>query len=165
MGHDGVAEASQSLYPVGSPIIASTNCGLRTIPVPDAFWSRRETVLVPLLMASVSDVPMCAFEPARLRLSELLASPAVGVGQLRITASLSGRELPYSCLASPLLQSRAMGVGQDEDSLSLVGRSNVGRSKAIPLRIEPRLGQVPEYAIQPSSSERWDVLHEDEPGS
>jgi hypothetical protein len=43
-----------------------------------------------------------------------------------------------------------------------VRRSNVGRSKTIPLRIEPEVGQVAENSVESSGNKGADVLHEDE---
>jgi hypothetical protein len=43
-----------------------------------------------------------------------------------------------------------------------VRRSNVGRSKTIPFRIEPEIGQVAENSVEPSGNKGADVLHEDE---
>ena len=46
-----------------------------------------------------------------------------------------------------------------------MGSSGIVRAQTAPLRIEPQRGQVPEDAVEPSSSESCDVLHEDEAGS
>lgn len=42
----------------------------------------------------------------------------------------------------------------------MVGGAHVVRAEHIPLRIVPRLGQVPENTSKPSSSEHWGVFHE-----
>jgi hypothetical protein len=51
---------------------------------------------------------------------------------------------------------------EDEDALPPVCRSNVGSSKACPVRVIPERGQVAEYAVEPAASEGGDVLHDDE---
>jgi hypothetical protein len=46
-----------------------------------------------------------------------------------------------------------VGVGQNPRPLPDVARSNLGRRDAIPFRIVPHLGQIPEYDIESSISE------------
>jgi hypothetical protein len=46
-----------------------------------------------------------------------------------------------------------------------MGSSGIVRAQTAPFRIEPHRGQVPEHAVESSSSESCDVLHEDEAGS
>jgi hypothetical protein len=58
-----------------------------------------------------------------------------------------------------------LGVGQDEDPVAFVGGAHVGRLKAVPDRIEPERGQVPENITKPSAKESEGVLQEDEGGS
>jgi hypothetical protein len=41
-----------------------------------------------------------------------------------------------------------------------MGRTNVGSTDDSPSRIKPHLGQVSEYAVESSRSERWRVFHE-----
>jgi hypothetical protein len=60
-------------------------------------------------------------------------------------------------------------VGNNEDPVSEVRGTKGGRWYALPLRIVPEGGQVPEYSCKESTSvdskETWDVLHENEAGS
>jgi hypothetical protein len=55
------------------------------------------------------------------------------------------------------------GTGsEDEDSFSAVCGSDVGSSKACPLRVIPERGQVAEYTAESPATERGDVLQDDE---
>lgn len=102
------------MCPSGSPISASTNRGLSTIPLGDAIRSWRETVSWWWAATSVSDTPGFALLPSRLRLPAERASPAVGVGQVtRATRSgkLSSPEGRRSRSLTPSW-SRPNGVGQ-----------------------------------------------------
>lgn len=56
----------------------------------------------------------------------------------------------------------ACGVRQKEEPLAPMGSSGIVRAQTAPLRIEPQRGQVSDDAVEPSSSESCDVLHEDE---
>jgi len=40
--------------------------------------------------------------------------------------------------------------------------ANIGRSEHTPLRIEPEVGQVPEYCVEPEPNMPMDILQEDE---
>src|SRR4051812_33090129 len=91
-----------------------------------------------------------------------LQSRAVGVGHFDALIAI-----PIRSSSSPRCPPRhvwlecsncAVGVGQNEDPLSQVGRSDIARAKHLPLRIEPEIGQVPEYAVDSSNKERADVL-------
>jgi hypothetical protein len=93
-------------------------------------------------------------------------SRATGVGQERTSAPKCG------LLAAPGLglwlnpvDTLASGVGQQEESGPAVWSSSGVRSQTTPLRIEPQRGQVSRDAVESSSSESCDVLHEDEAGS
>lgn len=55
----------------------------------------------------------------------------------------------------------ADGVGNHEESITSVRGANGGCWDAIPACIEPHLGQIPEYTVESSASERGNVLHED----
>lgn len=57
-----------------------------------------------------------------------------------------------------------MGVGQDEDPLSSLRGSDIGRTYARPLRIEPERGQVSENVSKPRK-EACDVFQEHVSGS
>jgi hypothetical protein len=66
-----------------------------------------------------------------LREPLLLASPAVGVGQ----------------------------VGENPNALSSMRSANGGRSQHSPFRIIPERGKVAEHAVKSSMSESWRVFH------
>jgi hypothetical protein len=53
-------------------------------------------------------------------------------------------------------------AGEEPPPLAEVGSAAVCRRKHRPLRIEPEVGQRPEYGVKSPASDRWDVLHEDE---
>lgn len=60
----------------------------------------------------------------------------------------------------------ASGVGNQEDPVTAVRGTDGGSRYAIPLRVVPARGQVPENSPEvPASKESWNVLHEDESGS
>jgi hypothetical protein len=69
------------------------------------------------------------------------------------------------CASNDLPVPCATGVDQDEDPVALVGGAHVGRLKAIPDRIEPERGQVPENIVESPAKESEGVLQEHEPGS
>ena len=110
---------------------------------------------------------------ARLALPSLPSLPSLpaGVGQ-SVASSRRHRKPPSSSCRraiaagerAPLLlsPSATVAVGQDEEPFSSVGRSNVGRSQAQPLRIEPERGQVTQDASNSHGKQTWDVFQEDE---
>lgn len=51
-------------------------------------------------------------------------------------------------------------VGNNPDTVSLVGRANVASWYAMPLRIIPDLGQVPENVAKPSTKQSWGVFQQ-----
>ena len=58
----------------------------------------------------------------------------------------------------------AVGVGSnDPDPISLMRGTNGGRRYAMPFRVIPDRGQVPENIAQPSSKQRCHVLQERDP--
>jgi hypothetical protein len=61
--------------------------------------------------------------------------------------------------------SRAFGVGHDPDPIPAVRCANGGRWYAIPVRIEPDLGQVSENAAEPVAREGTNVFHDRVGGS
>jgi hypothetical protein len=100
-------------------------------------------------------------EPLRVRLGPF-RSLAVGLGHfraLRITASSRVVPVWLAQLAVRAVARRApfasvtTGVGHNEQPLAAVRRADIRGPQAIPFRIVPSLGQVPEYAIEPSASE------------
>lgn len=71
----------------------------------------------------------------------------------------------------PLPASVTVGVGNNPDAIPFVRCTNGARRDALPFRIVPERGQVPEnlaHWVEPSSvakslkAETWDVLHEHE---
>ena len=56
-------------------------------------------------------------------------------------------------------------MGEDEDAAAKVGRADVGRRQAVPLRVIPEAGQVPENLAHAVSKEPWDVLQQHQAGS
>jgi hypothetical protein len=92
-------------------------------------------------------------------------SSAVDARSIRSTTRGSS-EFSGTPVRSPVsFQSRAVGVGHDPDPVAAVRGAN-GRSRyAVPLRVIPARGQVPEYAPHSSSKESCDVLHDDVAGS
>jgi hypothetical protein len=65
----------------------------------------------------------------------------------------------------PPLPSDAFGVGHEPDPVTEVRGANGRRWNAVPLRVIPERGQVPENSAKPPSKEICDVLHEDVAGS
>ena len=99
---------------------------------------------------------------------------ATGVGK-RPNATMSRRPalnvldspVPRSRLAFtglPVLESEARGVGKKEEPLTQVRGTDRGRVEQVPLRIEPELGQRPEYSVEIGCKPRYG-LHEDDRGS
>lgn len=102
----------------------------------------------------------------------LLPSRAVGVAHdaahvSRLGVPLVGR----SCGTSPSFWEDPYGVAegvgysprsQTEPSLTPVRCLHVGRAEEVPRRVVPEIGQGPEYLVEPSNKEPWDVLQEDE---
>lgn len=77
-----------SVHRAGKPISASTKPGLSTArPLPRA--------ACPPSAASVSEVPAWALLPARLRLPEFFASPAVLVGHSRLSFTWAANDSPW----------------------------------------------------------------------
>jgi hypothetical protein len=56
----------------------------------------------------------------------------------------------------------AVGVGKNPNSVADMGGTNGTSRKALPLRVIPARGQVPENVSQPSRTQDWDVLHDRE---
>jgi hypothetical protein len=61
--------------------------------------------------------------------------------------------------------SLASGVGNNPSPVSSVTTANVGSWYAVPLRIIPESGQVPENVPEAASSELCGIFHDDEAGS
>jgi hypothetical protein len=73
------------------------------------------------------------------------------------------------CASGDLLSSCATGVGHNPDPITPVRGANGCSGYAVPLRVIPARGQVPEYASHEVSSVRakqpWYVLQQDDAGS
>jgi len=54
----------------------------------------------------------------------------------------------------------AIGVGNNPDSVPLVRGADGSRRYAIPFRVKPALGHVPENNVQPVTKQRCHVLHD-----
>lgn len=97
------------------------------------------------------------------------ASCDVGVGHTRVglppPKSLSCAPRFPSGFLGPPFPSEATGVGKNEHPVAAVRGANGTRGNAVPLRVVPALGQVPEYASEPQGKVPWDVLHEEVAGS
>jgi hypothetical protein len=89
-------------------------------------------------------------------------SVALGVGNHFMTAcadSISPPPVPFP--RGPPLCEFASGVGNNEDSpASMRGTKGCCRD-AIPFRIVPERGQVPENSSKSPNSERIDIFHDD----
>jgi hypothetical protein len=84
---------------------------------------------------------------------------AVSVGYIRTNIARPG--FPRLCATGPLLPSDASRVGHNEEAIAAMTGAERRRRDAIPLRIVPAAGQVPENFVHPSSKEPWDVFHDD----
>lgn len=108
----------------------------------------------------------------------LLPSLARGVGHIFTATARGGDcgEYPFF-LAWPRVRSKndsglsfrlktpASGVGHNEQPVAAVRGANGCRGYAVPFRIIPARGQVPENAVKPPNKERCDVFHDDVPRS
>ena len=65
----------------------------------------------------------------------------------------------------PCVPMLARGVGHNPDPVAIVEETNGGSWYAVPLRIIPERGQVPENSSESFIKESCDVLHEDVGGS
>jgi hypothetical protein len=113
------------------------------------------------------------------------ASCVVGVGQKRTAcAKFNPKPLPVWCLPfakvaaftsarfssrrSRVQSSRVIitaGVGHNPDPLAEVRCANTGCGYAVPLRVIPERGQVPENGSDASPEKRGDILHDDVAGA
>lgn len=62
--------------------------------------------------------------------------------------------------AKPELPSVTVGVGNNPQPIPSVGGTKCGSGEAMPDRVIPDRGQVPEYAVEAPAPERRDVLHD-----
>lgn len=88
---------------------------------------------------------------------------ARGVDQDRRACVVSDG-FPFPFVVVPFA-SLASAVGHDEEALSLVRRTNVGSAYAVPPRIIPERGQVPENGSETAINESWDVFDHHAPWS
>jgi hypothetical protein len=61
-------------------------------------------------------------------------------------------------------ESFAVGVGNDKHAVAAVSGANGGSRDAIPFRVIPARGQVPENSTHPPTKQSWNVLHDDVSG-
>ncbi len=90
------------------------------------------------------------------------ASFARGVGQSGRRKSRGDRPPERIAKAFVLL---ASGVGNNPRAVTDVRGTNGGCRYAIPPRIVPARGQVPENDVEASPEKRGDIFHDDEAGS
>lgn len=93
----------------------------------------------------------------------LRASTASDVIVLRSPPGI--RRFIAMCAAGVLPSSFATGVGNDPDAVPPVRGAKGACRKAVPLRVIPERGQVPENNPESSRKESCDVLHNDVAGS
>jgi hypothetical protein len=103
------------------------------------------------------------FPPAFSEWPGPVCSEAVGVGQCATVPRFGDFRLPCDGPAS--FQSRPLGVGNKPDPVAPVRGANGASRDAVPLRVIPARGQVPENTLHSSSKESCDVLHDDVAGS
>lgn len=98
-----------------------------------------------------------------MRFRALFESPAVGVGMSGGGNSSEGcSDLPSVSKSAVCDESGTVlvRVGDEPEAVPLVRGANGGSWDAIPLRVIPERGQVPENAVEPPRAESWDVLHD-----
>mgnify|MGYP007003532378 CR=1 FL=1 len=125
---------------------------------------------VAMLLVGVGHVRACRSSPISSLRSppRLLKLSVAGVCQLAASSFRFRTPNPFArifAICSGVLgpfASWAWAVSQDEESFSFVRSAHVGRSKTIPLRIEPEIGQIPENPVDASGNKGSDVLHKDE---
>jgi len=170
---NGVAEGSKAVHPRGNPMSHSTHVGFSEPPI--WFANRPETWSVSFgrmppgvgsLSAKFTARPSSFPEGPLLRPSWLKPC-GVGHSPCRAIAPKVGLsaapELAERLKKLPL--STVTGVGNNPNPVPLVRRTNGGSWNAVPFRIKPERGQVPENAVEPSPAKRADVLHDDVEGS
>lgn len=148
---DGVSEGSKAVHPIGNPISHSTHVGFSPPRFPELTPST-----IPTVRGSEDCCLPGAFDMPAFQ------SPAFGVGQIGLRKFLGERPADRSAIAFVLL---ASGVGNNPDAISSVRGTNGTRRNAMPFRVIPDLGQVPEYRSQPSTKQRCHVLQHCAPRS
>jgi hypothetical protein len=151
--HYGVSEGANSVQPMGNPISSSTQHG----------FSRNWPSSVP--RNGLEDPPHSSNLPPQWSL------PRIGVGTFRRcknSVNLTPRELAAARFATSsgdmhsLLKSVFVGVGNDPDPIPLMRGADAVCWNAIPLRIIPERGQVPENSSHPETKQAWRVFHDDD---
>lgn len=137
---DGVAESSKSVHPRGNPISHSTKVGDSGPGVSSATTVRR-----------FRPPPRPEFP------GPPIPSAAVGVGNHdpRSRCAIDGADW----------FAFAVGVCNNEDAVTEVRGADGCRWDAVPFRVEPDLGQVPEYSSKPERKVACDVLQDRVSGS
>jgi hypothetical protein len=176
LGDNSVAEEAQSVHPIGSPIIASTNDGFNgpACCVPP-LWPACSTIgasvacaivewICPLAAVVTLRFTMIAFAPSKDRRSTLLAFPVAAVLSSPRRAIASN---VFDCWLEPFnrkLSSFAQGVGRcrnNEDSLALMRRTNFSRAEYSPRCFVTQLLQIADDAGESHRDVALDVLKKD----
>jgi hypothetical protein len=191
LGDYGVSETAQSVHPLGYPMSHSTHVGFNapvvcettcdsisclpramrfcTAPFDRLPRSRlSEACGVGQSFRSTACTVSARFNPkpelARRRIvASFVPGPAerlsiaLGVGQ-GFVKSRGERPADRSAIAFVLL---ASGVGNNPYPVASVRGTNGARRYAMPFRVMPDLGQVPENGSQPSTKQRCHVLQDD----
>jgi hypothetical protein len=146
LGDEAVSEGSKSVHPSGNPMSHSTHVGFNEPPTCVRRFS-----------------PPCRPELPGPPVPSLF----VGVAQCATVPRFGDFRLP--CDGPVSFQSRLLGVGNKPDPVAPVRGADGASRDAIPLRVIPARGQVPENSSEPSaavaSKEVANVLHDDVAGS
>jgi hypothetical protein len=174
---DGIAESGKALHSKGNPISHSTHVGFKgpstvmdnsiDFPISARRW-----------MAGVVGPPLSRLSAAHgvgknrtaagspflgsfAIFPRFCASFAPGVGQGFMK---SRGDLPPDRIALDFVL-LASGAGNNPDPIAPMRGANGGSRDAMPLRIVPERGQVPENGSESSPEKRGDILHDDVSGS
>ena len=173
LGDDPVSEEAQSVHPIGSPIIASTNDGFNgpACCVPP-LWPTRSTIgtsvacvivewICPLAAVVTLRFTMIAFAPSKDRRSTLLAFPVAAVLSSPRRAIASS---VLDCWLEPFkrkLSSFAQGVGSnDEHSVPAMRRTAFLRAEYSPRCLVTQLLQIADDAGESHRDVPLDVFEE-----
>jgi hypothetical protein len=182
LGDDGVAEASQSVHPVGNPMSHSTHVGFNCPVSPEWFTA------VASVMALLAPDGRCP--PRSFDTRPPVASDDSGVGHRPLLA-IAGSDRrtaapgdgdwlePYSVAVGVgnhdpgsrlLIEGEPwfafdVGVCNNEDAVTEVRGTNGGSRDAVPFRVVPELGQISEYSSEPQGKVPWHVLQQRVSGS
>ena len=181
---DGVAEGPKSVHPSGNPMSHSTHVGFSCPPtasrrvgpyrpagsygVPSGrkFRARLEVGVGHNATASSRlRRPSVKYRRAAVStdgMPQRSARLAVGVGQVPVRAMVSSDGRTDAPGLGLWLEPKrlAAGVGNHEDPITSVRGAEGGRGYAIPLRVIPDRGQVPEYVSDsPAKETRYVLQH------